>query len=76
MLLVDLVALRLIDIDYRKIRIYDQLISKKEKGIMNRINSIEIVSNIYNDTFEWNERNYHYLDFAEPDGWEGKIKLH
>lgn len=76
MLLVDLVAIRLMDIDYRKIRIYDQLISKKEKGIMNRINSIEIVSNIYNDTFEWNERNYHYLDFAEPDGWEGKIKLH
>lgn len=76
LLLVDLVAIRLMDMDYRKIRIYNQLVAKEDEGIMNRINDMEIVSNIYNNTFQWDERNCHYFEFAEPDGWEGKIKLH
>ena len=72
LLAADLVAIRLMDIDYNHIQPYHELLLDKKTA--SKMKNMEVFHNM-NDDFNWNDQSGKYFVFEEADGWKGRIRI-
>ena len=67
--LVDLTAMNLMNVDFRNVKVYERLFAKKYADITGDLKSLDIRNNL---PTELRGKEFR-LEFAEPDGWKGKL---
>lgn len=72
---IDIVATRLMGLDWNKIKTYDNLVKNKDFDFfIDDPNKIKLFSNFYKEDISKIDKDS-CLNFIPPFGWEGKIKI-
>lgn len=71
-LLTDLVVAQLMGVDYRKVKVYKELIERNPQ-LQSKINNLQVMNNM-NYKFSLNQTSS-YFDFQEPDGWKDNLRI-
>ncbi|MCI8418124.1 MAG: DUF362 domain-containing protein [Lachnospiraceae bacterium] len=74
LLYVDLVAMRLMGVDYKNVKAYNKLLVDSGRDIEDIFKNIDIYSN-YHKKIQWDGDSEKYFEFMEADGWEGHLLL-